>query len=382
MAKTRKKPQRSRPVRGRKVVTKKAKKRTGKKAKRRKIRSKPKRLSLNFTSAAHIRSVPPKPSAAFATYWRFAKARQDLYFAQLYGQNYPASSDPILSRHRFTNVYRASDRVSQYLIRHVIYDGDWRDSDFLFRVLLFKFFNKIEMWEALEAELGEITWKGYDFQKYDDVLSRISSTGKTIYSAAYIMPSGRSAFGSPRKHRNHLKIIAMMVEALKVQELASKPSLGSIFKTLRSFPSVGPFIGYQLAIDLNYGPQFNFSENDCVEAGPGALDGISKCFSSVGDYSPADIIRYMTDIQEQALKDYAPGFKSLWGRRLHLIDCQNLFCEVSKYSRVAHPEIPGIAKRTRIKQLYRPSLRQLERPWFPPKWGINDAIDKDSQLKF
>ena len=32
-------------------------------------------------------------------------------------------------------------------------------------------------------------------------------------------------------------------------------------------------------------------------------------------------------------------FQNLWGRRLQLIDCQNLFCEVDKYSRVypAHP---------------------------------------------
>ena len=99
---------------------------------------------------------------------------------------------------------------------------------------------------------------------------------------------------------------------------------------------MGPFIGYQLAIDLNYSPLLNFSEDDFVEPGPGALDGIAKCFSSLGDLSPADVIRYMTHIQEQAFEKYAPGFRTLWGRRLHLIDCQNLFCEVGKYARVAH----------------------------------------------
>jgi hypothetical protein len=29
---------------------------------------------------------------------------------------------------------------------------------------------------------------------------------------------------------------------------------------------------------------------------------------------------------------------TLFGRRLHSIDCQNLFCEVDKYARVAHPQ--------------------------------------------
>jgi hypothetical protein len=51
-----------------------------------------------------------------------------------------------------------------------------------------------------------------------------------------------------------------------------------------------------------------------------------------------------------------------------------LFCEVDKYSRVIHPEIAGISGRNRIKQQYRPSSDPLASPWFPPKWGINDAV--------
>jgi hypothetical protein len=125
---------------------------------------------------------------------------------------------------------------------------------------------------------------------------------------------------------------------------------------------------------VNYSFLLDFSENDFVRAGPGALDGISKCFSDFGDFTPADIIRYMTDEQDRAFEAFAPDFRNLWGRRLHLIDCQNLFCEVSKYSRAVHPEVVGSSGRTRIKQLYRPASRALEAPWFPPKWGINLQI--------
>jgi alpha-glutamyl/putrescinyl thymine pyrophosphorylase clade 1 len=48
-------------------------------------------------------------------------------------------------------------------------------------------------------------------------------------------------------------------------------------------------------------------------------------------------------------------FPGLFGRPLQPIDCQNLFCEISKYARVAHPEVGGVANRTRIKQSYHPS---------------------------
>ena len=46
------------------------------------------------------------------------------------------------------------------------------------------------------------------------------------------------------------------------------------------------------------------------------------------------------------------SFRGLNGRRLQLIDCQNLFCEVDKYARLAHPEITGYSGRSRIRQRF------------------------------
>src|SRR5690606_17361184 len=113
---------------------------------------------------------------------------------------------------------------------------------------------------------------------------------------------------------------------------------------------------------------------DFVVPGPGAKDGIRKCFASLGDYSEADIIRWVTDNQESEFERLGINFQSLWGRPLQLIDCQNLFCETDKYARVAHPEIQGISDRKRIKQIYRPSSYQKIEYFYPPKWGINDRI--------
>lgn len=49
------------------------------------------------------------------------------------------------------------------------------------------------------------------------------------------------------------------------------------------------------------------------------------------------------------------------------VDCQNLFCEISKYARVAHPDVPGIANRHRIKRSYIPDQRPLLPLAFPPR---------------
>jgi hypothetical protein len=81
----------------------------------------------------------------------------------------------------------------------------------------------------------------------------------------------------------------------------------------------------------------------------------------------------MTDIQDQQFTRLGLSFQSLWGRPLQLIDCQNLFCEVDKYSRRAHPEVVGISGRTRIKQQFRPHLDPLKL-YYPPKWKLNDRL--------
>ena len=83
----------------------------------------------------------------------------------------------------------------------------------------------------------------------------------------------------------------------------------------------------------------------------------------------------MADRQEKEFNRLELNFHTLWGRRLQLIDCQNLFCEVGKYARVFHPEVVGPSGRTRIKQKFKPG-GPIPRPWFPPKWNINDAIER------
>ena len=59
----------------------------------------------------------------FDTYWRFAAERQRIFFRKAAGNQPPWTSDPILVRYRFTNAYRAADRVSQFLIREVQLGG-------------------------------------------------------------------------------------------------------------------------------------------------------------------------------------------------------------------------------------------------------------------
>lgn len=319
------------------------------------------------------RWLPTKKTLAFDTYWKFAAERQSIFFYKIRGDVWQLTEDPILQSHKFTNAYRASDRVSQYLIRNVIYSDKFDLNDVFFRILLFKTFNKISTWELLANEVGPITYSGYSYKAFDSMLTKARDNGISIYSAAYIMPSGAGSFGQIYKHRNHLKLIEKMMRDEVPKQIRDSEGLQQVFQILRSYPMIGDFLAYQYAIDINYSELINFSENSFVVPGPGAKDGIRKCFSDYGGLSEVDIIKCMVDRQDQEFERLGLRFKNLWGRPLHLIDCQNLFCEVDKYSRIAHPEIVGLTGRTRIKQKYKSTPKPIDF-YYPPKWGINEAV--------
>jgi thymidylate kinase len=322
----------------------------------------------NLTIFTRLR--PAVPTDVFNTYWRFTSERQNIFFRKLEGIAPPWTKDPILLRYKFTNAYRASDRVSQYLIKNVIYRGDQSPTELFFRILLFKVFNKIETWELFEEIFGEISYSEYSFEKYDSLLTKTMNNKKTIFSGAYIMPSGKHSFGSSSKHRNYLRLIENMIDDDVPRRIADFNSMQEVFNLLRSYPMIGDFLAYQYAIDINYSEMTHFSESEFVMPGPGAKDGIRKTFKDYGGLNEIDIIKLMVDRQEEEFLHLEIEFKSLWGRSLQLIDCQNLFCEVDKYARKAHPNIIGISSRKRIKQTYKPK-KPISSYWYPPKWGIN-----------
>ena len=320
--------------------------------------------------------APARPTKVFDSYWSFAAERQAIFFRRLRGMSPPWTTDAIPAQHKFTNAYRASDRVSQFLIRSVAYDRDYSPEELFFRIILFKSFNRIETWKLLSRSLGEISYSKYSFETYDRVLSEALAANETIYSSAYIMPTGNRIFGTVRKHQANLRLLERMMEDEVPLRLRDMTSMAGAFKLLRSYPLLGDFLAFQYAIDLNYSMLTNFSEMDFVVPGPGARDGIAKCFSSLGDLNEADIIKIVADRQEQEFAERGIEFQTLWGRRLQLIDCQNLFCEVDKYARVKHPDVTGRQARVRIKHKFSATAKPISY-WYPPKWGLNGRMAAD-----
>lgn len=313
----------------------------------------------------------------FEAYWKFAAERQAIFMKRMRGESAPWTTDPILQQYKFTNAYRANDRVSQYLIRNVIYDGLEEARSIpstFFRIMLFKMLNRNETWDylskrmMLEWELGERKL----LAQIDEVLTQSLNDGQQIMSGAYIMPSAGAKNGE-RKHTAWLRILEkMMYGGLHTQLAKFTHTMEGAFNLMRAYPFIGNFLAYQYITDLNYAPYWNWTETEFTVAGPGSIRGISKCFANedLSASGTVAIIRHMQENQDRYFTEFGLKFERLGDRPLQLIDCQNCFCEIDKYARVAFPELSTGKMPTRIKANYRESKAGALPYFYPPKWEI------------
>lgn len=327
---------------------------------------------------AYVRQRPVVRQEAYDLYWQFAAKRHAIFEKRLAGLPGPWTDDDILREYKFCNVFRAVDRISQYLISEVAYNPAVDQiEDRLFQIVAFRLFSKAETWDHIVSNLGSApTLANLRDNSFLEAIASAREAGGPIYTAAFIL-CATNAYDRSTKHENHVELLRHMFlrEHLGTRIVAAK-SLAEIFRLLKQFPLIGDFMAYQLAIDLNYSAHVNHSEDEFTCPGPGALRGIKKGFAGLGDYSPTDVIRLMVDRQEEEFARLGLTFNGLQGRRLHLIDCQGLFCELDKYCREALPHLKS--NRSRIKARFAPMSSKLE-IFLPPKWVKSAKVASELQ---
>lgn len=312
---------------------------------------------------------------AYKYYFYLVQERMNIFWTRYEGKSSNLTNDKIFLVHKFTNVYRALDRVSQFLIRDVIYgeDQNFGNKDVLLRILVFKIFNNIDTWKLLQGEVGIIRVENFDVEVISALLSeRIKE--RPIFSAAYMMTGSHKKYNHLKsKHEKWLTMVKVeMLEEGRFERIIKANSLEEIFNILKEVSFIGDFLAYQYAIDFNYSEVINFDENSFVKAGIGAIRGIKKCFYYSSKYSFEDYIKFTQDNFKELQRKFGfTGFKNLFGREPTLIDLQNCFCETDKYLRVKMPELA--VDNTRIKQKFTSPKQQIDF-FFPPKWGINQNV--------
>lgn len=324
---------------------------------------------------ANLKNITPIPNRnIFFYYFYFMQERMKIFWKKCDGTNVELTKDPIFKFYKFTNVYRVCDRVSQYLIKNVIYKNTniYTEKDVLLRILIFKIFNKINTWEFLEHEYGKITCSHFDVADISHLLST-RQMQVPIFNNAYMMTGSHKKYNYlNNKHEKWLQMVKSEFIGMSiVDKILEAKSLEEIYNLMKSCSLIGSFLAYQYTIDFNYSPYINFDENSFVKAGIGAVRGIKKCFIYPGN-TYEDAIMYTYEHLDRYRREFGlEDFKSLPGRPPHLIDIQNCFCETDKYLRAKMPDL--VVGNVRIKQHYIASPISINYE-FPPKWNIRENL--------
>ena len=312
----------------------------------------------------------------FRYYFYFMSERMQMLRRKCKGMNQNEwTKDAILHDYKFTNVYRATDRVSQYLIRNIIYKDleQFSPEDVLLRILIFKIFNKPETWEFLCMSLSDpISIKTYNPEEIANLLTEYQHH-HPIFNNAYMMAGSHLLYNNlPTKHYKWLMMVKKeILEKNLLKQILDANTLETVYNLLNQCSFIGPFLAYQYAIDFNYSPYLNFSENSFVKAGIGAIRGVRKCFDSYGrNYE--DAIKFVYDNFDNLSGQYNEQiFSPLKGHAPTLIDLQNCFCETDKYLRAKMPELK--VGNVRIKQRYTIHQSAINY-FFPPKWRVEEKL--------
>ena len=138
----------------------------------------------------------------------------------------------------------------------------------------------------------------------------------------------------------------------------------------------GPFITFKLATDLNYSPILDFEERDFVVAGPGAVDGIRKCFVETAGLSNEDVIKAMADIGTNSSAPSASSF-SIFGEGRY--NSSIVKTSSAKLISIAEWLIRGCPVRRRAHQnwagRYVPNGEPMRR-LYPEKWRLNTSLER------
>ncbi len=130
--------------------------------------------------------------------------------------------------------------------------------------------------------------------------------------------------------------------------------LSEVFETMMQCRRVGPFIAYEICIDLMYAKIVPFTEDDWVNLGPGAKFGIRLIFPN----KKVDMVEGLKQLradQELHFKRLGLKFPYYQGKELTLRNIEHSLCEYGKYWKLSH-----CTGKSRMK--FVPSTQPLEIP--------------------
>lgn len=315
------------------------------------------------------------PDAAL-DYVTFVEARHEAWWARQQGKPAPWTDEPIVATRKFTNVFRAIDFGSQFLITELL-DPELPAREILMRCFLYRHTNRPEPWEYFELLNGRMplvedldehlltTWHEYRGRAPYETEGGARIKGeRQIFSGAYLVFPQSQIKGTDKAE----SIVALTRRLFHpdspddvVPDFMAAITQAERFTALQRNKGVGNFMSMQTLTDWGYSSQCGEDrEDEFVVGGPGAIKGAAALNPGA---RTGDVILWARDAVHAS-----PGCPELpldnplgMPRLPSLMDIQNTLCEFSKYVR--------FQSKPPVQKPYRPAHPGLQLPpVLPAHW--------------
>ena len=301
-------------------------------------------------------------------FWKFVHERHSIYHRR-FVLGLPRSEwtqDEILKKNKFTNIYRELDPGTQFSINEImsidpytdpryihLADGPDLRPDIVFNVMLYRLMCSIPTYEGYGFQLV----RDFDEKDFETYLSEIYESNRPVFGNAYLI-SPYSHMGFDLKYQNVARLFGLLrgsfLHGNFFEKLDTAPSFESAFKVINSHYGFGPFLAYQVMVDLTYPlPDTRYgsaivpwSQNDWVRLGPGALRGYGRVTSSRYVQTTMKWLQSHQESEFLRVGVHFPWLRQPNGEKveLTLANLQNCFCEFHKYRSIQE----GVGKAQRL----------------------------------
>ena len=245
----------------------------------------------------------------------------------------PYTNDPVLRKYKFTNIRRRDDRVSRWVMEHVIERNAHRD-DLWFILLIVRLINWPPTLQHLIDE-GVLFRPAAEFDAawFSAALEAFKGRSSKVYSGAYMVyptkmdPGGVKSLAIAR----HIITPALALHERIAETLdADEPRIADFVAALSSSFGISTFMAGQVAADLTYCHQLGSAQDLFTYApiGPGSSRGLNYLLNRAPN---AGWTQEAFNHELMRVRDAV-----LWQLEINdltLHDVQNCLCEFSKYCR-------------------------------------------------
>lgn len=257
--------------------------------------------------------------------------RQRIWFRRyVLNDDAPWTDDSVLSKFRFCNVQRELDRGTRTVIDKIVGLGDLQLV--ALNVMMYRMFNRDQLWR----ETIGVVYDRADVKSAFDRVRESHTAGMPVFTSAFTISPLLGLPGETRIDRVEWAVDRWIDDPPIIDQ---NDTHRDVLHKLVAKPAVGPFIGWQMALDIGYA--INASQDDWIfiykhtSRGTPNEGGSHIGMRHAGVVDGLDGVRRLRDTQDEWLPE--TWRRSVWDdkTRLTLVDLEGCFCEYSKYYRKA-----------------------------------------------